>query len=149
RVRYARRQDREGEGLRDAQAGRVVRRADADGRGGQGRRLEAQPHGAARERVVSVPARAPRVRDGRMLCLSTELAVPSPLYFGHGLVDELSSMLDLNLAAEPADRIFLIADPTVAHLHPELWRSLAHRRELIETIFVDPGEASKSWTGLA
>lgn len=83
-----------------------------------------------------------------LLHLSTELAVPSPLFFGHRVADRFAATLERALVDAPADRIFLVADRTVADLHPEFGRSTGYGGAGYERILVDPGEGSKSWDGL-
>jgi hypothetical protein len=80
--------------------------------------------------------------------LSTELANPSPLFFGYDIADLLSEKLDEALADHPADKVFLVADKVVHAVHGELMRTLLEWRPDTELLLIEPGEASKSWAGL-
>jgi 3-dehydroquinate synthase len=82
-----------------------------------------------------------------LTCLSTELTNPSPLYFGYDIGAEFSRKLDEAMGDRPADKIFLVADAGVHAAH-DFGRSLREARPNVEVILIEPGEASKSWTGL-
>jgi 3-dehydroquinate synthetase len=79
--------------------------------------------------------------------LSTELAHPSPLYFGYGITTQFSEKLDEATSEQPADKIFLVADESVYGAQ-DFGRLLLAKRPNAELILVAPGETSKSWAGL-
>jgi 3-dehydroquinate synthase len=79
--------------------------------------------------------------------LSTELANPSPLYFGYDIAARFSQQLDAATGDQPADKIFLAADAG-AYAARDFGRTLLEARPNVELILIEPGEASKSWAGL-
>jgi 3-dehydroquinate synthase len=82
-----------------------------------------------------------------LLRLNTELAQPSPLFFGYDIAAQFSNTLDAMLDGEPADKLFLVADKGVYSAHA-FGRALCEARRDVELVLVDPGESSKSWDGL-
>jgi 3-dehydroquinate synthase len=79
--------------------------------------------------------------------LSTELTQPSPFFFGYGIEAHFRVRLAAALRAEPADKVFLVADQGVYAAHGGHEGLLKEIPEA-ELLLIEPGEASKSWAGL-
>jgi 3-dehydroquinate synthetase len=79
--------------------------------------------------------------------LSTHLTHPSPFYFGYGIAPHFRARLAAACGNEPADKVFLVADHCVYAAHGGDDGLLKEIPEA-ELLLIEPGEGSKSWTGL-
>jgi hypothetical protein len=78
----------------------------------------------------------------KFTCLSTELANPSPLYFGYDIAAQFSQKLDEAMGDQTADKIFLVADEGVYAAH-DFDRWLLANRLNAELILIAPGGGIK------
>ncbi len=93
--------------------------------------------------------RALHFEPGEVTVLSTELANPTPFFFGRGLLAVLPARLSEVLGDEPVDRIVLVSDPTVHALYGgPLHEALREIAADLRLILVPGGECVKSFSEL-